>query len=294
MTTREKLANFKLQKAMEYKGKPIKGLYVYAEPKLDGQRGVIIKRSNKDVKAYTKNGCTITNASHILELFKFEDIEKGFYDGEFLAKDFNDTISIVMSMKAHAKSQTLMFNAFDFLSLKEWDARKCKTALKNRKPYIQAAEWTLSGNLYFKAVEFTRVQADRRSIQEFMEKRAAEGHEGGVFKRPNSFYKFKASKDWLKLKPYREIDCRIVGATQGNGKYAKTLGALILSGKIDGKKVKFKCSGMTDELRDKLWVMFKKKTLLGRICEAKHEGRTVNNAVRFPRLIRLRPDKEKV
>ena len=294
MPIRPKLSNFKIAGALEYKGKPIKSDIVFAEDKLDGLRLIVIVRDGT-AKAYTRNGTDVPNAQYIVDAIEdLGDEFSGVFDGEAYCDDWNKTSSIVMTQSEHPDATELKYRVFDFLRIKEWDAKLCISTLENRKYKLESLVRHIKSKrvLYLPHV---KLKADQKSIETFMNARALAGLEGGVFKLPDSYYSFKKSKDWLKLKPYKESDCKIVGMKPGKkgktGQMLGLIGSLEVEGVVDGKRVKFNSSGMTMELRKQMTEMHKKKKLIGKIVEVRHEGLTVNNKVRFPRFQRIRLDK---
>lgn len=296
MPERKKLANFAIAGAQEYKKQKLPNGFLYAEKKMDGQRGIIIVH-NGVAKAYTKGGCRVYNAGHILKVIALV-FEECMLDGEWLyKKDFNQTQSIVMTQSLHELRKGLTFNAFDMLTYKEWKSKKCKTKLSKRKAILRVLIGKSKSILknIVKYVEHEVLYGNKKAMMKFMEERTAEGHEGGMFKNPDSFYSFKKNSDWLKLKPFIEDDFKIIGAVEGRpgktGKYIGMLGALIVKGKINDKPIQFQTSGMKDKDRKVWWALHKKKKLVGLTIEVKHEGVTVNGAVRFPRCLKLKLDR---
>lgn len=283
-----------------YKGQKLDWRYAYAEKKMDGYRGVLIFNSEGKGKAYTHNGCEVHNASHIIKAMEHSKLFRAcVLDGEFLCQgNWNDTGSVVMTQTKHVDAKRLSFNAFDYIHYAVWLIQADTPILYFRKQDLyELIRKYKNKNIvtfdYLNFVKHKKLKATPSAIERFMKKQVKRGHEGCVIKNPDSLYAFKKSSDWLKVKPSYPVDLKIVGVTAGKNRFAKLkwLGALILKGKVDGKTVSVKCSGMTDEQREQFTKMHKKGKLVGLVAEIKHEGITVNNAVRFPRFNRLRLDK---
>lgn len=69
--------------------------------------------------------------------------------------------------------------------------------------------------------------------REFYQQAVNRGEEGVVLKRLGSTYSPGKSRDWLKVKKWDEERLKVVGWTEGTGKYANEFGALILAKLMD-------------------------------------------------------------
>lgn len=296
MAEREKVEQ-PLAGCKTFKGKDLKLETVFAEKKLDGYRGVIIFDEDNNGVAYTHNGCTVVNAERILRQMKKSKLFLGtVLDGEFMCQgNWNDTGSVVMTQTEHPLAHKLVFNAFDMLSLNSYSIKECVIPLRKRKKLLRKLIEKFVDKTHQKCLSYVQhdeISATAKAINKYMKLMKKRGYEGCVVKDPDSMYAFKKSNDWLKVKPKEPADLKVVGITEGKGKFEGLLGALMLEGKIDGKDVKVNSSGMNDKTRKKLTKLHKQGKLVGHIVEIKHEGLTVNNAVRFPRFVRMRPDKD--
>lgn len=296
----------KLAKGLEYKGQfpnqgKTKAKFVYAETKKDGLRCVII-----DGKPYTASFVRIVNAPMVEKAMKrVPSIAKKYVlDGEIYYKNCDTTKGIVKTMTpGHPLGEKLCFYAFDIFTKKEFMAQKGTVPLKRRKVNLALAITKIRSRCKTdklrKAIDIfghAILEPNDKALQKFHRKAVKDGHEGTMIKDPESVYSFRKNKDWLKLKPYRESDLKIVGAELGTKGKAngKRLGKLHLVGKIDGVKVKTKCGGgFTSKQRDEFWAMHKQGKLVGLIVEIEHEGLTKKNAVRFPQFRRIHPEKNR-
>jgi ATP-dependent DNA ligase len=102
----------------------------------------------------------------------------------------------------------------------------------------------------------------------------------------------KYGKDWTKVKKEYTVDCFIIGATNGKGKYEGQIGALELA-VMNGDVIWpiGKCSGMTDSERKDMTDLALEGKLKGRVCEVKFNEVTKNKKLRHPRFMRWRDDK---
>lgn len=137
------------------------------------------------------------------------------------------------------------------------------------------------------------------------------GLEGVMAKRKQSTYQIgKRSRDWLKLKTIKTLDCVIVGYTPGEGWRSEYLGALALAAYHEGKleflgKVG---TGFDEGLLKSLVPMLKTHEIASKpieaeapyevrwvkpelVCEVKYLGVTHDLKLRAPSFRRLRFDK---
>lgn len=107
-------------------------------------------------------------------------------------------------------------------------------------------------------------------------------------------YKRKRHSGILKVKEFYTMDLPIVGYAKGTGRFAGTLGALVLDFK--GNEVKVG-SGFSNEQRNDLWR--NKDNLTGVLCEVKYkevsyDKSTGAESLQFPVFVSLRTDKSEV
>lgn len=297
MGKRERLPNFKLAGAIEFKEQKLDTDVVFAEDKLDGLRMVVIVRDGKAL-AYTRNGIEIPNAKLITDAIEKRFKHSGVFDGEGIAlPDWNNTQSVMMTQIYDKKlASQLRYRTFDFLRIKEWDKKECRHTLQQRKEKLKELINAIkSQRISYLPHNILKYKKDE--INKFMRVRAAAGLEGGVFKDPNSYYSFRKNKDWLKLKPYQECDAVVTGMKPGKkgktGQMLGLIGSLDVKCKIDHKKITFNTSGMDMDVRRQLTNLYEANRLKGIVVEVRHEGVTVNGKVRFPRVTRVRFDKDK-
>jgi DNA ligase D-like protein (predicted ligase)/DNA ligase D-like protein (predicted 3'-phosphoesterase) len=146
----------------------------------------------------------------------------------------------------------------------------------------------------------------------YYEAAAAKGLEGVVAKRLGSPYRpGERSREWLKIKRVKTVDCIVVGYTRGTGNRAGTFGALLL-GLYEGNRMMFVGrvgTGFTDKSLRELLAAFRPlesaerqveaadipagSTWLkpGIVAEVGYQNLTDDDRLRAPRFIRLRTDK---
>lgn len=106
-----------------------------------------------------------------------------------------------------------------------------------------------------------------------------EGFEGAIFRAPNKPYALRdllgrktLRVDWmLKRKDWLDLEARIVGMVEGEGRLEGTLGALVLKTvNQEGKFVEFRAgSGLDDIERDTIWRNQEK--FMGHLVKVKYE-----------------------
>ncbi|RAX55200.1 DNA ligase [Helicobacter sp. 16-1353] len=102
--------------------------------------------------------------------------------------------------------------------------------------------------------------------------------EGLVLRHKNKPYIKGRSKYDLKLKKFLSADCKVVGYTQGKGKFINKVGSIICKDKIMEFKIG---SGLSDDFREN-------PPPIGSIVEYKYSGKTTNNIPRFPIFLRIK------
>lgn len=268
---------------------------MYIEPKHDGVRVLVTVSPGIDkvVTYYSRNGRALNMFSHLDNDFRvvnrFLAREYGYLfgialDGEMcsLSKEFGD-----ISGAIHRKNATVreaVFRCFSMMSLKsfergeavesQWTANKSiSAAIENKKPQ---GIWHNQP---------TKVDSHEEVLKLYA-KFQKEGHEGAMVKNLMTPWRAERSWAWMKLKSELTLDLPIVGFKEGKGKYAGTLGALL----VDNKGAVTPVSGMDDALRHHIWG--RQKRYMGKTVEVQCQLVFKSGKLRHPRFKRLRPDKD--
>jgi len=115
----------------------------------------------------------------------------------------------------------------------------------------------------------------------------AEGGEGIVLKRSDAPYSFgKRNYDLMKIKEEVTLDLLVVGVTQGEGKYAGSLGSLVCKTKNGNIH---NVSGMTDAERHTWWTNI--EDIIDKVIEVKAMKVMPDGSLREPRFKAIRYDK---
>lgn len=217
--------------------------YIYEE-KYDGTRCLAIVQDGKATLQNRRGDDITARFPEVVEVFrKMKD--DGVLDGELVILNGNGKpnfnllqqrthLKDPLKIKLLAKSMPATLIAFDILeyegeSIREMPLTERKRILElyvvgglaltaRAQPALYQEHWG--------STEWT----DGMTAKTWMEHIIADGGEGLVAKRKNSVYVDGGRNlDWIKLKKFESTDCVVVGFTQGEGKRAGVLGALVLA-----------------------------------------------------------------
>ncbi|MCS7143790.1 MAG: ATP-dependent DNA ligase [Archaeoglobaceae archaeon] len=289
---------------------------VAVEWKFDGSR-VQIHWGDGELKIYSRRLENVTNAlPEIVEEVKKNVREKVILDGEVIAVKDGKPMPFQHVLRRfrrkHGVSKMvekipLQFYAFDILYC---DGEVIDKPLSERRRILESV---ISGSEKIKIAKQNRT-VNKEEIEAVFNEAINSGHEGVMLKNPNSPYiPGKRGKHWLKLKSVMEtLDLVVVGGEWGEGKRSHLISSYELAcvDEVTGKllRVGRVATGFTDEDLEELTELFKQTIV-------KHEGKLVDflpnfvfevayqeiqkspkyesgYALRFPRFIRLRDDKD--
>lgn len=187
---------------------------VYVDPKLDGLRLIAIK-VNGETTLYTRNGTVLTTLPRIkaaLDALKADNI---VFDGEGMAKDWNESASVMMARKTHKDDSTMTYNVFDCVPYSDWAAQDCPKTYDERRIMAEKILEKQPKDGPLRMVEFLIAKNDQE-VQDAYEEWLEDGYEGVMLKSKDALYKFKRSKGVLKLKPIATHEGIIVDHFEGN------------------------------------------------------------------------------
>lgn len=240
--------------------------------KLDGIRRILIKE-NGVCKMYSRSGHYDPYCIEILKEARYLP-DNFVYDGELLAKGtFKDSIALRQATNSIANSKGektgLTYNIFDMVPVDEFYSGESTHNAAYRKLRLGATlmdesiqhldeDWWRLIQAYgihreldsIKPVPILGVAKNFLEVGPIVEDIWCRGGEGVMLNVTDGRYEIKRSKKLLKVKHTEELKLRVVGVTEGTGKFEDTLGALVVEYK--GSKVGVG-SGFTDAQRKQIW-----------------------------------------
>ncbi len=221
------------------------------------------------VRAYWDGKHLISRGGKIFSAPKIftKDFPNFELDGELWSKrnDFENISSIVRTQNSPARWSELSYNIFEVPHAEGGLSRR----LENVNPYKSE---------YLKIIKQT-VCKNTKSLIHYKKSILKLGGEGVVLRDSQSPYHIKRSNKDLKVKPYFDEECTVIGYTKGKGKYLNQVGALKCKLK-DGKMIKIG-SGLSDKERQN-------PPEIGTIITFKYYGFTKHGIPKFPVFLRIR------
>ena len=261
--------------------------------KLDGVNLTCFKRE-ESITFFTRQGKQVDGLTDLIDQYK--ELQDGVYFGEALysnedeAKDRKELYRLSTGeLNSKRENKKISHWIFDYQTLEEWDSEKFITPYSNT---ISTLENIFSKNKLknIKMVPFIYQGTGKEIAFELLKKAKKDGWEGLVLRYSSSVYQKKRSSDFIKLKPFGEVDLRITGFKEF--KHPNQLGSFI----CEDDEHTIKCSvgsGFSKEQRYDFWK--RKNEFLGKIVEVQTmeitENKSGQKSLRFPVFIRFRDDK---
>ncbi|EAI1731468.1 DNA ligase [Campylobacter coli] len=242
--------------------------YLMSE-KLDGVRGIweVGKfKTRQDNPIYTPSYFTYNFPS-----FKL--------DGElWIARAKFDEVSALIRSDNLDSSlwKSVTYNVFDVPNAcEEFKLTPCTLSnrLKVLERYLQQ-----NPNPYIKIIKQIPIK-DQEHLKEFYKDIVLNKGEGVVIRKNLAPYEKGRSKNAFKLKPYEDAECKVIGYTEGKGKFQGKIGALLCQ--MPNDRVIRIGSGLKDKDREN-------PPKIGSIVTYKFNGLTKNSLPRFPVFLRIR------
>lgn len=244
----------------EYKDENLSGWYI--SEKLDGVRGIW---DGKELKS--RSGYKFNYPSSFTTCFPSYAL-----DGELYTKrnDFENITSITSKMNENAAWSEIKFYIFDIPDLNASFDKKYEKMIDFAKNCKN-----------IKVIE-QKVAKNNQEVFAYLDEVVKNGGEGLVAREPNLIYENTRSSKILKIKKFKDDECKVIKINKGSGKYSDVMGSL------DCKDIKrgviFKIgSGFDDKMR-------KNPPKIGQIITYKYQNLTKNNKPRFPVFLRFRDE----
>lgn len=289
------IPEWEVQQAYPIESHPIKeGAWFSLTQKLNGVRATYYKG-----ELIARSGIPYEGLDHITSVLNFED-DSYVFDGELTLLDkgdlsdneaFRAATGIINSDSPH-KTQ-ICYTIFDVVPTEEFEKGESSSFYRERRKVLDLMAAILPPSDHVSILPVLYSGTDQSRIWELLEQMIQEDKEGLVANL-DAPYKRKRHNGILKVKEFYTMDLPIIGYTEGTGRLAGTLGALILDFK--GHEVKVG-SGFSNEQRSEFW--HNKDNLIGVLCEVKYkevsyDKSTGAESLQFPVFVGIRNDKEGV
>lgn len=265
----------------------LKDQYIFVTEKLDGNRCFAEVR-NHNVRFFSRSGREIEGLTEVAnELSKLVD---GWYDGELLAKSFNETQSTI---RKKGNKTDIVFNIFDYLTLNEVETQNGKYNYNDRREILSDIFQGIEKFEYTKLVPLVwKGKFDDDLLLTMLNQYTSNGSEGLMINL-DAPYQFNRTNYLLKVKKMNTIDLKIVGLQEGRGEFANTCGAII----VDYKGYPVGVGSGLDKL-NRIYFWNNKEDIIGRVAEIQffEECHDIsgNISLRFPVFLRLREEGKEV
>lgn len=255
---------------------------LFAQPKLDGYRGAANIDEEMNIKS--RNGKVYENFPQIVEALKVLDLGDYITDGEVMSNDFQSIQKNAFASKRKTTVGDVTYHIFDIIPREEWNKKEGKLTTHQRQIILKEKIGNNNPLIkYVRCITCDNWEAVYAAHAQFI----AEGYEGTIL-RMNTPYEWKRTDNLMKLKDMLSMDCKVVGITEGNGKYKGMMGNLVLE--QENKQICEVGTGFTDEMREDFWK--NKKKVLKEIVEIKYQELSKDGIMRFPVFLRFRDDKK--
>lgn len=298
--------------------KAVLGKIVAVTEKLDGVRALAIVTKLQhgiDIAIYSRQGkriCGLVDVEQSIKDAITPWFEKNLLtydvvlDGELLVTDrsgipskeqYKRTTKIITA--DHLLQKTgITYNVFDILPKRDFESGESRAAYAKRRALMETLlNGSNSPSMRIVPVKATLSCADAKTayktILSLVTKARENGEEGVMLNLCDASYVCKRTNNLLKVKVFQDCDLQIIGFQQGAGKYAGTLGALLVDYKGNPVGVG---SGMSDEQRREFWKH--QEQYLGRVVTVQYFEETNDadgkKSIRFPVFKELREEGKEV
>lgn len=259
--------------------------------KLDGVNLTCFKRG-ESITFFTRQGKQVDGLTDLIEQYK--ELPDGVYFGEALysnedeAKDRKELYRLSTGeLNSKRENKKISHWIFDYQTLEEWDSENFITPYSNTIHTLENI-FLKSKLKNIKMVPLIYQGTGKEIAFELLKKAKKDGWEGLVLRYSSSVYQKKRSSDFIKLKPKKEEDLKIIGFNEHKNK--NILGSLIVEYKNNSVKVG---TGFSKQQRVEIWN--NREKYLNKLCEVEFldesENKNGKKSLRHPVFVRFRNDK---
>ena len=285
----EFIPEFRCMLANKYFEHPdkVEGKHFYLTEKLDGIRCLTVVKEDS-IRLFTRQGQPIEGLWQVETTL--HNIHSAFgkdfvLDGELLVKDRDSLPSkeqykrTTMIVRKDGPKTGITYHVFDYLSVEAFTSRQCDTPYWERRQLLETI--VPPDDSFVHVLPILYHGRDTVWIMEWLNAQRILDHEGVMINLADETYQFTRTNALLKVKVMQDCDLEIIGVQEGTGKYAGTLGALIVDYKGNAVGVG---SGITDEIRREIWASPDK--YIGRVATIQYFEMTNDKdgkeSLRFP------------
>lgn len=252
----------------------LQGQEIFITEKLDGNR-CFAEVNHGNVTFYSRSGREIEGLDDVAKDLRI--LADGWYDGELLAKTFNETQSTI---RKKGKKSDVVFNVFDYVTRAEVTEQIGNHPYLARRQFLQQIfDRHETENLKLVPI-IGRGKFDEEWVLNMLSEYTSTGSEGLMINL-NSPYQFNRTDQLLKVKKMGTVDLKVIGMQEGRGEFTDTCGALTVEYK--GYPVGVG-SGLSKE--DRIFFWNNKEEIIGRVVEVQYFEETKdqngNLSLRFP------------
>lgn len=236
----------------------------------------------------------LNNNSRLLSsrlLFKGPNLDGTVFQGELFHPDGASRVAGILNsgadkaIKFQSHHGPVKFIVWDILKYKGRDVSKLPYAAR-RELYSHAVN---NINRFNADWSFSQAKREGETAVEFYErivldKRGLPYSEGVVVKPTDS----KVGDTWYKLKHRGTNDFKIIEMLEGEGKYAGTLGKMVVETPDGRHRGEIGSFHVTDGFRDWMWIH--RKQCVGQLIEASHQEKTQGGSIRAGTFERFHSD----
>lgn len=295
----EFIPEFRCMLANKYFEHPdkVEGRHFYLTEKLDGIRCLAIVEEDR-VRLFSRQGQPIEGLTEIEDDLRtvYRNAKACVLDGELLISDrdglpskeqYKRTTQIV---RKDGPKTGITYHVFDVLDVDAFEHRFCDTPYYLRR---QRLESYVRGLRHIRALPVLYHGNDTEEITRHLNLQRDLRHEGIMINLAHAPYQFTRTNALLKVKVMQDCDLEIIGVEEGQGKFAGTLGALVVDYKGHPVGVG---SGLSDGMRRLIWE--NPDAYIGRVATVQYfeesNDAKGNPSIRFPVFKELREEGKEV